>query len=320
MNKMNFSVDISNRKVVVVYKHSRLSYAMERGSQKDKKSLQNRTDKITQELVTSHENNLRSIESIKNILNDLRIPFEVFCRDEIHRSLLANKLVISVGGDGTVLETSHYCFDSPILGVNSDPAISIGALCIAKVSNFRDVITEIYNGSLQPIPLTRLAITIDGKSIEPLAMNDVLFCHKNPAALSRFYLASKGITEAHRSSGIWISTPAGSTGGIYSCGAKELPIHEHRAIFRLREPYWSDTPMPKLLEGELNGLEKIIIRSTMTDGQIFIDGPHQSVDINLGESIEVGLAEQPLLLFDGERLHQNRQRIIEQRKAIREHF
>lgn len=309
--------DISSKKMIVVFKHSRLSYALEKGSPKEQESLSDKNDPITRELTIAHEKNLQSIEEIKSILDDLRISYSMICRSEMNSADLKNKLVVCVGGDGTLLDTSHYCWDSPILGVNSDPESSIGALCAANSLTFREVIKDIYAGRLLPSRTTRLSLTVGGKKSDLLVLNDILFCHKNPASMSRFFLSLNKKTESHRSSGIWVATAAGSTGGIYSCGADSLPIDQDRAIFRLREPYWTDTKKPELLQGSFSKNDLLTIRSNMTDGQIFIDGPHKTIDIELGETVEIGLADQPLWLFDGPRLNANREKIIEQRKSIR---
>lgn len=136
--------------------------------------------------------------------------------------------------------------------------------------------------------------------------------------MSRFSLDFKGINEMHRGSGVWVSTPAGSTGGIFSCGATPLPLTEENAIFRLREPYWVEKNRPNLLHGMLGLKDKLLIRCHMSDSAIFIDGPHETLDVGLGQTVQVSIADQPLWLFDGKRLEQNRKKIIEQRLEIKD--
>jgi NAD+ kinase len=308
---------MSKKDVVVIYKHSRYSYLLDRGTEAEKRNLLNRADQISQDLLIAHEKNLDCIARVTTILHDLRITYHAMCRADMKRSDLENRFVIAIGGDGTMLDCSHYCDDSPILGVNSDPDSSIGALCAANVTNFRDVIREIWEGKLLPTRLTRLRVTVDGRAIEPLAMNDVLFCHKNPASLSRFSISLNGHEEAHRSSGMWIATAAGSTGGIYSAGATPLPLDDESAIFHVREPYWADALTPQLLSGKFSPSDSLIIRSTMTDGEIFIDGPHERRDLAWGATVEITSDAEPLWLFDGPRLDLNRKKIIERRSAIR---
>lgn len=313
-------LDISGKEVVVIYKHSRFTYALEHGSKKEVLKLSDKNDPIIKSLIESHENNLKCIDSIRSILDELGVTHHLICRSDLSKAELKHRFVISVGGDGTLLDTSHYCEDSPVLGVNSDPRSSIGALCAATEATFRVMLEEIYQGALLPSSLSRLSISIGQKMVEPIALNDVLFCNKNPASMSRFALSLDKCTESHRSSGIWISTPAGSTGGIYSSGAEALPLDANQAIFRLREPYWCDKITPQLLHGSIFGKKELTITSNMTDAELFIDGPHKTFDICLGESVTIGLSNQPLWLFDGPRLINNRKNIIEQRKSMRNLF
>lgn len=318
MVKHHHSSDTSKKNVVAIYKHSRYSYILDRGSDDEKRKLLLHADQVSKDLLLAHEKNLACIDSVSTTLKDLRINHKMICRADMKKADLDNSFVIAIGGDGTLLDCSHYCSDSPILGVNSDPESSIGALCAANANNFADVLNEIWQNKLKPSQLARLQIKIGTKIIAPLATNDVLFCHKNPASLSRFTVDLNGHKEAHRSSGMWLATPAGSTGGIYSAGATPIALDDQQAIFRMREPYWSDREQPKLLSGSFAHGDRLSITSDMTDAEIFIDGPHERHILPWGETVEISISDEPLWLFDGSRLEINREKIIRRRKAIRE--
>ena len=203
------------------------------------------------------------------------------------------------------------------MGVNSDPKHSIGALCIATVDNFRSILEQIYLGSLKASPIQRLAIKYMGKLEKTRALNDVLYCHQNPAAMSRFSLSKNNHHEAYRSSGMWVASAAGSTGGIFSCGSDAYPIEHEGGIFRVREPYWSDRQSPSLLSGSFKKGEEITIRSNTTDAKIYIDGPHIFLDVPLGDSVSISIADHPLWLFSAEGLNKQRNRLILPRLAFR---
>lgn len=309
--------DITKKKAVVVYKQSRYDYAKSYGAEKERSNIRDLTNPLTVELIVAHENNLKCIEIVTRTLKQLGVEYDLLCRSVITKAALKNKLVISVGGDGTLLESSHYCEKSPLLGVNSDEKSSIGALCVANASTFKETLQKIYEGMFKPAPVKRLAISIDKQDIDICALNDILFCHKNPASLSRYIISLNGVAEKHRSSGLWVATPAGSTGGIFSSGADILPLDGDRAIFRTREPYAADVKNPTLLKGEIKSENKLIIQSTMSDGMIYIDGTHQSIAISFAQSVELSLSKTPLWLFAGPVLMKNRQNIIKQRSFIR---
>ena len=65
----------------------------------------------------------------------------------------------------------------------------------------------------------------------------MLFCHDCPASTTRYLLTFDGRTEDQISSGIWISTAAGSTSVIRSAGGKEMPPRSRRLQFAVREPF-----------------------------------------------------------------------------------
>lgn len=309
--------DIGNLKVTVVYKRSRFSYAEEHGSKEEKRKLKKHSDPISRDLFLAHENNLLCIEKVEATLKDLGIGYSMLCRSDITAQDIENRFIICVGGDGTLLDASHYCVNAPILGVNSDPAHSIGALCAATADNFPSMLKEIFCGHILPMAVTRLSLKLHGREKPYRPLNDVLFCHENPAAMSRFYVQLNSVIESHRSSGIWVSTGAGSTGGIYSAGADAFGLDEKRIMFRVREPYWTDKEVPLLLAGSFLGNERLKITSNMSDARLFIDGPHKSIEIPLGQTLEIALSNEPLWLFDKKSIEQKRQIILGQRKPYR---
>lgn len=311
-----FSTNNALKNVLVVFKHSRYTYAEEHaeGSQ----VIFDHHNPLTKQLLLAHDKNQACIDHVVATLKKLNIAHSAICRSELNPKQAKNCFIISVGGDGTLLDVSHQCSDSIVLGVNSDPDSSRGALCAAQANNFEKIFKEIYQGKLQPTKLARLAITVGHKDIGINALNDVLFCHKNPAAMSRFSVSLKGLTENSHASGIWIATPAGSTGGIFSAGASPLPLLAHHAIFLQREPSWSQASAPSLLCGAIQPGEKIVITANMSDAAIFVDGPHKMFDVPLGHSVEIALSDQSLWLFDGEKLEEGRKKLIAQRKGIQQ--
>lgn len=300
----------------MVYKHSRFAYAQEQATNHLESMIHDENNPLTKSLLAAHQKNLACIDHVVSVLTKRGIAHRVMCRSLLSQADTLDSFIISVGGDGTLLDVSHHCTDAPILGVNSDPSSSVGALCAAQQSNFEQVLEEIYKHSLLPTPLARLLVSIDNKKLALNPLNDLLFCHKNPMAMSRFSLSFKGKTELHRGSGLWVSTAAGSTGGIFSSGAKPLALEQENALFRVREPSYNNGTQPHLLEGMLGAKDILLIECQMSDAAIFIDGPHKTWDVSLGQTIEVGLAHEPLWLFAGKNLQKNRQKIIAERSAL----
>lgn len=63
-----------------------------------------------------------AIHLCRNILRKKDVRSKVVFRSDLSQPIRDIDLVITIGGDGTLLQASHLMDDSiPVLGVNSDP-------------------------------------------------------------------------------------------------------------------------------------------------------------------------------------------------------
>lgn len=205
-------------------------------------------------------------------------------------------LIITVGGDGTFLEAAQHAQRQTVLGVNSDPRLSVGQFCAANAENFHKVFPSFFEGRSNVIALDRFDIRLDGQLLPVRGLNDILVCHANPAAMSHYLLQIDRIKEEQRSSGIWIATAAGSTGAIHSAGGKVLGITRHQFQYLPRELYFGWGRPRHLTGGTLQRQKKLIVTSLMRDGVFFVDGAHQKSRLAFGQKLTVSLSRQPLLM------------------------
>jgi len=212
------------------------------------------------------------------------------------RAIGAARLVISVGGDGTLLAASHWVSGGTLLGVNSAPRSSVGYLTLARRASLVRILTRIERGDLLPLPVARLEIELDGTILAP-ALNDVLIAHEQPAATSRYRLRVGRRAEDHRSSGLWVATAAGSTGGIRSAGGQPMPLDSRRLQFRARELFRIRGRGAALASGFLEPGEELVVESAMAAGWLFPDGSRTAVRFPFGARAVFRVAAQPLLLF-----------------------
>jgi NAD+ kinase len=218
--------------------------------------------------------------------------------DETARqAITAARLVVSVGGDGTLLTASHWVRDGLLLGVNSAPGDSVGFFALARRETFAEILDRILRGELHPTPVARLAIELDGQRLPEPALNDVLAVHQHPAATSRYVLRLAGREEEHRSSGLWIAAPAGSTAGIASAGGRRMPLRSRRLQFRARELYRAPGRIYEMASGFVTPDESLLVESRMEDGWLFIDGARTSYRFPFGARAGMRLAPEPLRLF-----------------------
>jgi NAD+ kinase len=226
-----------------------------------------------------------ALSHVEHILKTKNLSFEICYRENLEPGLIRDQLIITVGGDGTLLETSHYVQDNIILGVNSNPVSSVGSLCVADTNSFEFILERYLSGDLKPIPATRIQATLDNRVLPALALNDILIANPNPAAMTRYWIEVDGQEALHKNSGLWISTACGSTGAIASSGGHVQKINDNRLQWMCREPYFAKHPIPTLLTGFLQKGHVIKLTSSMAEGRIFIDGPHLQEPFNQGQEL-----------------------------------
>lgn len=212
------------------------------------------------------------------------------------REIARARFVISVGGDGTLLSTSHWVTGGLLLGVNSAPRSSVGYLTFARRSNLARILSRIARGDLLPQSVSRLEAEVEGRLLPP-ALNDVLLAHEQPAATSRYRLRLGRPAEDHRSSGLWISTAAGSTAGIRSAGGQPMPLDAHRLQFRARELYRAHGRGFALEAGFVEPGQELVVESAMAAGWLFTDGARMATRFPFGATATFRAAQEPLRLF-----------------------
>ena len=205
------------------------------------------------------------------------------------------RLVITVGGDGTVFTANTLVTSAPYLTVNSDPERSVGHFTRFSSTTVADGIRAWRDGSAAHEALHRLAITVDGATYRIL--NDVLFSHTNPAVLARYVLTCDGVREFQRSSGVWISTAHGSTAAIHSAGAESVPGHLPALLFKVREPFFGREPM-NLLSGTQLPPRGLSLTPALPGMALYLDGPNLTVPIAPGMNIDIQAASEPLMLIN----------------------
>jgi len=254
-------------------------------------------DPIVEKVRSSHEETTLSRDKVRGALRDQ--GFEVV---EVHRlRSVSNErydMVVVVGGDGTVLDVARYVNTVPILAVNSSPSTSIGHFCCVKAEALCDVLEEIRSGKLRPRALTRIRVTMDGKVYRYPALNDVLLAHRVPAATSRYIVRAGDEQEEQKSSGVWISTAAGSTGAILSAGGEVMDAGDPRLQYRVREPFENlpDGRSFSMIEGMV-GPEGISFTSRMIRGGLYLDGRRVAVPMDYGSRVEFNPTAPPLNIF-----------------------
>lgn len=205
-------------------------------------------------------------------------------------------LVVTVGGDGTLLAASHAVSDTPILAINSAPQYSVGFFSGGRLGNVRETLQKALEGKLPVARLTRMKVEKDDVLLTTRVLNEVLVCSASPAATTRYLLEHRASTEEQKSSGIWIGPAAGSTAAQRSAGGRVLPLTSEKLQFVVREPYTPAGQSLKHVRGLVAKGESLSIRMKTPDARIFVDGPHEVHHATIGDHLRFSASDEPLHL------------------------
>jgi NAD kinase len=228
--------------------------------------------------------------SVARLMRELDLGYPV---KQIDRTFVPNfdfgrcVLVVVIGPDGLVANTAKYVGDLPIVAVNPDPARNDGVLLPFEISAARGAVRRVLERKAKTREVTLAEVNMnDGQRM--LAFNDFFIgCASHVSA--RYTIEAQSRTESQSSSGVLVSTGAGSTGwlsslfnmtaGICRFAGREEPEpvtmrwEDRRLIWAVREPFRSKHSSADLVAGILEEQNELVIGSQMpASGVIVSDG------------------------------------------------
>lgn len=187
-----------------------------------------------------HSNTQESIEQLLDILSEKEVS--VFIENDFfniirHESEFPAKLdgfktfetldntftlLVSIGGDGTILRAITYVRDLsiPIVGINTG---RLGFLATIQTNQINTAINDIINGHYKISERTLLCVETQPENSDLLktnfALNEIAVSRKNTTSMITVetHLNDEYLT-SYWADGLIISTPTGSTGYSLSCG------------------------------------------------------------------------------------------------------
>jgi NAD kinase len=256
--------------------------------------------------------------TVHRLLGDLELGYPV---KRIDRTFLPNfdfgrcVLVVVIGPDGLVANTAKYVGDLPIIGVNPDPHRNDGVLLPFRVEQARGAVRRVLDRQARFREVTLAEVnTNDGQRM--LAFND-FFVGASSHVSARYTIEAGHQREPQSSSGVIVSTGAGSTGWLSSlfnmaegfcrfAGGHEpspitLPWDARRLVWAVREPFRSRHSSADMVAGFIEGEQELVIGSQMpTQGVIFSDGVEADfLEFNSGSIARFTVSKQQARLVVG---------------------
>ena len=308
-------------KLVIITKKTALEELLERFNTRDQARFYiEHMGGSFQEYQDAHDAYHRSLDRVRDAIpRDTRTHF-------VERSFLPtlnfgrSDLVVTVGPDGLVVNAAKYLDGQPVVAVNPDPLRIDGVLLpypIDLVS--RQLLVHLIQGRhrLRDVTMAKAALN-DGQVLH--AVND-LFIGQKTHVSARYRINHQGIVEDQSSSGVIISTGAGSSGWHRSLitGAHGImldstsldfphfksaeldyrfPWSSRGLRYCVREPFITKITSARLIYGAIHESEPMEIISQMPqNGVIFSDGVEQDyLQFNSGSIATIGLSEKVLRL------------------------
>jgi NAD kinase len=264
-----------------------------------------------------HKTFKKSLEIIQRKISTHLKRYKVVERQYVPNFIFTEKdIVIVVGQDGLVANTAKYVNDIPIIAVNPDPTRYDGILLPFDPANFESTFLKTLAGNPQIKSVTMAEARLnDGQRL--LAFNDLFIGHSSHIS-ARYKITFDNYSENQSSSGIIISTGAGSTGWLSSLFNMAAGINrtfgksseetsqfglsmtwdEKRLVFIVREPFLSKYSRVDLTTGLISPNKKLVLESFMpTNGVIFSDGIEADfLHFNSGSIAEIGIAKERALI------------------------
>ncbi|WP_053978154.1 NAD kinase [Mangrovimonas xylaniphaga] len=150
-------------------------------------------------------------------------------------------LLISIGGDGTILRAITHVRDCniPIVGINTG---RLGFLATIQTDEIENALNNILIGNYKISERILLSVTTEPENKDLIetsfALNEVAVSRKNTTSMITVetHLDDEYLT-SYWSDGLIISTPTGSTGYSLSCGGPVIMPEAHNLVITPIAPH-----------------------------------------------------------------------------------
>jgi hypothetical protein len=249
----------------------------------------------------------RSLDVVRREV-DLGLKLHVAERSIVPTMMFTERdLVVTVGQDGLVANTAKYVGEQPIVAVNPDPERFDGILLRYRPEESGRAVRSVLEGrsTCRAVTLAEASLA-DGQRL--LAFND-LFIGARSHVSARYRIEVAGRSEPQSSSGVLVSTGAGSTGWLSSVfnmaaglaalsggrpgRAVRLDWSDPRLVYVVREPYASRHSGAAVVAGVLEEGQELVLESRMpSGGVVFSDGVEaDAIEFNAGAVARIRAAE-----------------------------
>ena len=261
-------------RILIVPKKSKLQWDMDRlGFAAGKLLAKYRREGLdAARILASHERQMRALSRICGVVPGT----PVVPQEKLSRAVVARAdLIVALGGDNHFQYVSQFVQNEVMAGVNSDPVLSEGSLTRLTPQTLVVTLDRIVRSRVRIEKWTRLAVVLNGKRLNALALSEVFLGEAARCQMSRYRISVGGRSELQKCSGLIAATGAGSSGWYDAAGrylfarSSRFSKTKRSLRFLATEPFHGRLSKASMLNGSVSRLK---VRS-MNDsrGVIVID-------------------------------------------------
>lgn len=192
-------------------------------------------------------------------------------------------IIITVGGDGTVLRTINKC-DIPVLGVNMG---KLGFLSEVEIGEVEKSIYKLVRGEYKIEESERIKVIVNGEEVQHCT-NEVVIHTNRVSKIRKFGLyVNSTFIDNIAADGVIVATPIGSTSYAYSTGGPILSPKINAMVVSYIAPFnVKIRPMVVSQDEEIT----VNLRGKNQDCILIFDG-HTEYPVSSDDDIRVRVSE-----------------------------
>jgi NAD+ kinase len=232
--------------------------------------------------------------------NKFKKAFPEYSSFEIFKKLSDSDNVdylISLGGDGTLLEAVNYVgsLETPILGINTG---RLGFLATTPKNNIDKALSDLLNKNYKIDSRALIHLETDSKVFgeKPFALNELAILKTDSSSMITVHTYVDGeYLNSYWADGLIVATPTGSTGYSLSCGGPIILPHSNNFVIT---PVSAHNLNVRPLIVSDQSVISFKIEGRSNKFLVSLDSKSHSVDSSIKMSVRKGDFKAKLITFD----------------------
>lgn len=217
--KSKFKIKLQST-ILIVAKETRFEYLQTNNQ------LENLDKKKFDNIHNDHQRHYNAYDLLIDNLEKNNLEFDSIKDKQIQETDFEKyKIIITLGGDGTFINSCAKVKFQKIIGINSEPKKSIGGLAKFVPSDIITLCSKIGKNELEIDRWDRLCAKINGQELPFWAINEILISKPSIYQTSKLQIKVGNTSGFCYGNGIIVATQRGSTAFYHSAAGEPFQYH-----------------------------------------------------------------------------------------------